>query len=1247
MKKQFLLLLLLCLSISAFGQRSPEHPMDIPQGNVDLFEVLEKWDVGTPPPQIDAFNDQFYISRVRPLPRIDEGDYQVAKLVDKNRKLCLWLPMDDPTTKWKSLPRYNFEGDNFSMWSYVNIHGNWTAPWMRVSSGITDVAHKNGVKVGCVLSIPYAVSVSDSQYNKYGKIFYRLFEKNSDGTFKYSEKLVKLMKYYGIDGLGCNSEFYTNTTFMKKLTLFVQDCHKKAKEIGWEFQLHWYDGTGDAGYITFDRGLGSHNDDIFGKGDNIVTDMLFFNYNWYESLLEKSVKKAEEMNRSSYDLYAGFDIQGKALKKNWSPLLDNKISIGFWGAHSQSLLHQSATDNGTSDIAIQKAYLLKQELVFSGGNRNPALTPKLRNDATLANSDLKTFHGLSTFLSAKSTLQQLPFVTRFSLGNGLFFNNQGKTTFNHKWYNISTQDFLPTWRWWITDKNDEVTEANLSKLIKADFVFTDAWFGGSCLKLHGKTDFSRLKLFKTKIKVSANNTLSLTYKTIKGVESKAKIFIAKQNKLTEYKEIALPNTKKENEWFTQTFKLSELGIVDNDVVAMIGLVVEKSTDEYGLLLGELALRDPDKTFNAVKPTITKVDILRGRHNQIDFKLFYKSKDESNGVKTYNDEVDTWYFEIFFQQKGEKEQLLTATTSWAGYVIDAPIIAQSERKGRFGVRAVSPNGNTGSAISWTDYMDIPYNDPVHKVVIDKPIVKPNEEFTIKFEDILHTPAKKWEVKNPLTDKVIASATNSKSLTTSISEIGLYDLYLTDDANNTTLTRGFIQITREETGAVPKVLTLTPSKNPIAVEEVVKYTYTSRDGQGNVSRALQISDPNMFRIPAKAQEGDEYSYALWFKAEKFSHDKQGTNLINKNTIADKWPHNNWGDIWVTIRPKWKNHNVNEISFNTMGWTAHDIPNEKVMTTDYSVTPNIWNHVVVTQNSAKVQKIYFNGKKIAENTFTNSRRREEMTDIRIDKTVPADIYIGGGNVYKSGLNGWIDEVQIWNKALTDKEVIECMKGYKSAPAGLIAYYTFEQKEGNSSFANKGNGGENLKGQLVKMVGSGGESTVSASYVEVPANNDVTGQPNILGSLPITTKAKWILSGANTEKIKTVNDKSVECQYAKKGTYNVGVVLENQWAKDNFMKKDFIIVKVKSAVNTIKEEPIMVIYPNPFIEKLNVQFIKSGNFTIEIINVNGQIVLSNEVKAYKDEILTFDTNIPPGTYLVNIKENNQLLKSLKVIRK
>ena len=103
------LALVSCLSATA--QRTPTHPLDIQDAKFeDLPNYLEAWMKGEmkQPQGVSAIDDQFYISRVRPLERIKDGDYQVRPDVKSERKMCLWTPLDDPTSKWKALPRYCF-----------------------------------------------------------------------------------------------------------------------------------------------------------------------------------------------------------------------------------------------------------------------------------------------------------------------------------------------------------------------------------------------------------------------------------------------------------------------------------------------------------------------------------------------------------------------------------------------------------------------------------------------------------------------------------------------------------------------------------------------------------------------------------------------------------------------------------------------------------------------------------------------------------------------------------------------------------------------------------------------------------------------------------------------------------------------------------------------------------------------------------------------------------------------------------
>ena len=1244
--------LLACALMSctlANAQRTPTHPLDIKDANYDqLSYYFDSWTPGTQPQGVSRIDDEFFISRVKPRKRITDFDYQANSEADPKRKMCLWVPLDDPTSKWKALPRYCFEGDNFSLWSYIDIHGNWTAPWMRVSAGLSDVAHKNGVKVGCVMSIGWLARIVLNGWgsSNHSLVLKKFTEKDGQGHFRNSKKLVELMKYYGIDGLGVNSEFTASQRDMNTLIAFFEDCHKKAKEIDWEFQLHWYDGTNDNGAVTFDRGLGYHNEKMFGAKDHEVTDMMFANYNWHSGTLSATERTAETLGRSSYDYYAGFDIQGRALKNgNWRSLKNSKISIGFWGAHSQSLIHQSATDNGTSDIAIQKAYLLKQELIFSGGHRNPAARPEISTSSTLANASLKNFHGLATFLTAKSTINELPFVTRFNLGNGLSFRNEGKVAFNHKWYNLNTQDFMPTWRWWITDSNDQAGELMVRDLINAELTFDDAYFGGSCLSLHGKTEFSRVKLFKTLLSVDGKDKISLTYKVMNGTESKAKIFVSLKDNVTDYKEIALPAAQKEGEWTTFEKELSALGINSSSQIAMIGLIVEGTPENYDLHVGELAVRNPQTAHTPIQPNIEETEIIRGQYNTVDFKLRYASKPETNGKKYYNEDVDTWYYEIYYQQKGQNEMLLTATTSWAAYVVDAPIAKEGEREARFGVRAVAADGKTKSDINWTEFKTIPYDSPKTDVVIDKAVVKPNEEFTLKFEDYLIDAAKEWKLLNSATGAVVYSTSNATSITTKLDEVGSYDLVLTDAKGQKHITCGKVQITPVETGAVPQITNITADKTTVEAGKNVTYSATATEGSGRVSRGLVIADPNMFMMPAELQTGNSYTYALWVKADKFAHDKDGTNLISKNTVKDGWPHNNWGDLWVQIRPEWKGHMANEVAFNTMGWEDHNDPNPNVMTKEHPMAVGVWYHLAVTHNDNGLHEMFVNGKKVASGHQPVSKRRENRGGT-VNASFPANIFIGGGGVYKSGFNGCVDEIQIWNKPLTEADVQVAMKGYKEneVPEGLQGYFTFEKMNNDGTFPNLGKGGSEHTGRLVQLVGSGGENTSTASYESQHADNNVLGYPGIEGTLEVTPTYTWTLEGATTP---SVNNTTATVTYTNTGKVGATLTLSNRWGEATFTKPELVEVTASTGINGVENGVAFEAFPNPFVESVNLRFAEGGTYTLNVLNANGVLVQSNLLTTAAGEVTNVSVTGAKGLYILQIVKNGKIYKTIKLVKK
>ena len=569
-----------------------------------------------------------------------------------------------------------------------------------------------------------------------------------------------------------------------------------------------------------------------------------------------------------------------------------------------------------------------------------------------------------------------------------------------------------------------------------------------------------------------------------------------------------------------------------------------------------------------------------------------------------------------------------------------------------MRAVAPDGVTKSAESWTAYQEAPYNDTNDNVVLSRPVIKANETFNVRFEDELHPNAKEWKVVQASTQRTVKVVQNAKAFDLELDEEGLYDLTITDNKGKATTIRGIIQVSPQSTGAAPQITDITADKASVEGGKDVTYTATTNEGEGHASHGLIIEDPKMLQIPAALQVGKNYSYALWFKANKLAHDKQGTNLISKNTIKDGWPHNNWGDLWVQIRPQVTNpygnkvHPANEISFNTMGWKRHDDPNFDMISDGYSITPGVWNHLVVCHNDGNVQTMYLNGRRVAQRVFVDSKRREDMRGTKVQIYETADIFIGGGGVYKSGFNGVIDEVQVWNKELSESEVQRAMKGFKASevPEGLQGYFTFETKEGDNIFPNLGKGGEQYKAHLVVMANSGGEDTSKAFYKEESADNSVVGNPGIEGSLNITTTYTWKLEGANNP---TVEGKTATVQYSNMGKVGATLTLSNQWGETTLTKDNLVEVTSSTGINEVESGVAFEAFPNPFVESVNLRFAEGGTYTLNVLNANGMLVQSNLLTTGAGEVTNVSVTGAKGLYILQIVKGGKTYKTIKLVKK
>ena len=1282
MRKIFLLAVLAVLPMLAYSQAAPQHEQYVKIGseNVSWGDAYKAWSPGKAFYQgLDeeaTENENFNISRIKPRKRFVNSNSQVRPDQSPDRKLLWWCPIGGDG--WNALPSYFFGGEVWTMWSYTDIWGNWTAPLMSMPAAMLDVCHKNGVQISCLAPIAWAATIYTSDGSGYGYLLNKLLT-DAGGA----DKFLKFLKYYGIDGMGFNSEFtwsgklsggpYSGNAFHTGMKKFLGDCYTKAESYGVPFHNCWYSLTANEGYLGGGAALSSANKDWFDYEGKPTSSAYFMNYGGSLSTSQNTVED-NFPNRSSYDVFMGVDYQAGGAA-NWTSLMNYKISAGLWGAHNRNLIYETRGERGSDKFQMQKTYQMILENVFTGSTKNPVNPCEVTN-TTRFNSMSTNAYGWAQFITARSTLMDQdgsnlktdPFVTNFNLGNGSFFNVNGVRHTDIDWYNIGIQDYMPTWRWWFTKTYMGRTEESVSSDLKAEFIWDDAWFGGSCLQISGGTDVTYAQLFKTEYAAINGDYLTIRLKVLSGTGSISWACSSKGTETTPVEKTITLKNPDENGWITVQTQISQRGGIDlrNKTIAQIGLKFTNTSEDFKVLIGQISLtRGKVGTYNAPQaPVVEKTKVLARNYKGVDMKIIYNMNNAFTGTKEayepiYNNEVATSNFRIYTQQEGMEAKVVTATTSWAAYVVGAPYDNEAGGKIRIGVAAVSVDGEQESPITWGEWFDLTSIEPtiVEGTIIDKPIIKAGEEFTLRYIDTNHAPAT-WEVLNAQTGATVQTFANTTSITMSLEEEGSYDIKVTNPDNSVAYTRGIIQVSPDGTGAIPTIASLSADKEEAQVDENITLSYTaSRLGEGSVSRSVKVEDPNLLRFP-EVVGSRPYTYMMWFKVDKYTHGSEGTNLIDKRSFSDVWPHNNWGDIWVTIRsypqdagayPRVETsasstsqstpHPANEISFNTYGWTEHDAPNAGMMSNDHSVNEGQWTHVAVTFGTDNKQKMYFNGKKVAETTI------QHITSNGVRKA-GCPVYVGGTSVYKGGFNGWVDEFQVWDRVLTDDEVLTAMKGYSEAPAGLQGYWTFEEivldSDGNKVFPNKGKKGASYNAAVISTVGQKGENTSEVVETVVNSSNDELGNPMISGSYQVTTSAEWSVPGASV----TTSENEAVVSYAASGTYTAGLTLKNMWGSDN-KTIEYVVVSTGDGIEESVVE-MAGVYPNPFTDFVNLYFAEEGNYSIDIVALDGKVIESKAVNVTAGEGVRVDINGEKGMYIIKVKNaNNTAVKTMKVIKK
>lgn len=1216
-------------------------------GSENFHTLIQGW---TPGNQVTA-DDNFYISRVKPRARFRNEATQVRlDLNAKNdKKLIAWIPVNN--SDFNALPNGVFDSEVFSMWSYVTHWGNWTSPLGRIPAAFLDVAHKNGVGVSGVASIPNA-SLSAS----WAACLKGLASLDVDKTSKF-------LQYYGIDGLGYNSEFYGGGSYVKGVRTFHAALVKKMLPVNPIFENFWYDGTNDYGQVSFDGGLGNHNKETFGDSKNVRTS-LFFNYNWNRGQLAPSVEFAEKLGRDPLDLYCGVNMQGgQPGGTSWPLLVDQRVSIGLWGAHSQNMFWESRSELGSSDDKKQFAYLRRTECYFGGGNRNPVITPSVKSmhQYTAYNPQ---WHGMAAFMTARSPLSwdlaEEPFITYFNLGNGKFFNLNGERKVSSPWYNVGMQDYLPTWHFWFADKLLGRTAADVPATgLDAQFVWDDAYFGGSTLKISGTTANEYLHLFKTKYALKKGDVITVRYKLNEGATDLDLVLSAEGSESTgvAYNLCKSERVADVNEWVKQTFTVGS--DFDGKTLALVALNF-KNAKNAEVLLGEFSIvRGNYATPAAPVIDAANTKMLYNSKAGMDAKIIFNMpNNKAAGEPCYNLDVKTSHFRLYAQEEGKEPMLMGTTTSWAGLYYSIPT-TKANAKVRLGVSAVALDHKTESEIAWSGYMapaTYVYNDDIQS---SKTTIKPNEEFTLGYIDPEH-PAAKWEI---VKDGKVVKSGEGNSWTTSLADLGSYDLKVTGNeygedgtAKQTTRTfSSYIQITSVGTGALPEIYSLTANGSEeevsLKVGENVKMAYTGRAADGSGSQGIDLKETR-FGVPA-ADLGlvgkKSFSISFWLKINSLKEGKSAT-LFNVYNKQDGWPKTDWGWNWSQISP--------DGSFDGITFRGTDATSNKELQYKYGKTKfpvGNWVHVTMSfdYNTAGQLRadMFLDGVK---QTVTEWKRLQGGNPVfgpaTYEPTYQDDVYsitngmylcIGGPLHDRYGLDGIIDNVVVWDKAVTEAEAKVAMGDLnaKSLPAGVMAFWDFEKKATDNVFTSVGT--KAVKAGMQDMVAGGGEGQATLQFVEPTY---IAGSPFVSGeTYKVETKPSWTSKNATFADI-TGNGEagSANVSFRTGGDYDVTLTLSNALGK---AEKTFSVIKVAypTGVDAVEGAEMKAYTVG---EDAIVEFAEAGAYEVSVYTTAGEQVARKAAQLNAGNVVNVHL-AKAGIYVLNVKKDGKTVRTVKLIRK
>lgn len=185
--------------------------------------------------------------------------------------------------------------------------------------------------------------------------------------------------------------------------------------------------------------------------------------------------------------------------------------------------------------------------------------------------------------------------------------------------------------------------------------------------------------------------------------------------------------------------------------------------------------------------------------------------------------------------------------------------------------------------------------------------------------------------------------------------------------------------------------------------------------------------------------------------------------------------------------------------------------------------------------------------------------------------------------------------------------------------------------------------------------ESYTPANSTAVDGNSNVTFTVNEILPIPNTLVNSWKING--TLLAATGNSITISPGQLNSGSNtllfsvsdNTTLVKVDNHHTVHFANITWTLNKTVLGVSEIKaQERRFGIYPNPFQSEFVIKGKQdfSGKIDVNIYDMSGKLIAAGFERLKPDALLVHTNNLPPGTYMLNITEDNTLIISQKIIK-